>query len=656
MANNRRGGIGFGGQDDYDEWDDDDEVEATRAMEIVDDEIPDETMIPGQMRAPPPEPPRRPAAPPRRTGGRPRPVELADTMADDEDGEEATRMLDAVDFANEGFGAPEPEPQGARIEVRIISGPDRGKHHNIGDGDQLVGRGLDCQVVLADPAVSRKHFRLVRSGDVVEAIDMGGANGTNVNGARVSRHRLNPGDQIEVGTTVLEYWVEGADKPVRETFSAAPAQAAAAAGEKSGPSMGVIIGIAAAGLIVLVGGGLAAYFMIGGDDKGKEETKAEPDDKKIAKMIEEAKGLLEDREWGEAVDKLKAAKKLASDDAEVKGLLAKAMDEEEFAEAMDEGREAAKAKRYEEAISKFKDVPNTSEQFNDAQEGLATAKEDMFSDRLEAAKKAVEGGDNKAAETALQSILKLDPKHSEAKLMLAELQSADKDDSGKGDKKDDKDDKADKGDKKDDAKVNRTGQNAKTLLASGLKDYHNRKWSDAQRSFSTVAEGPFDTASRSKAAVYLGAVKDVSLGFSTASTVSSPLKRARAFKKAYSADRRIDGHFGPSLVRKLATSYVEAAEAFYKGHRYPEAADAVREAMNFDPENAKAQKLEQMCIDEAGKILKKAKDHMNRKNHATARDYARQVTRILPAMDPRAAEARKIRKDASEASIQGDDD
>jgi tetratricopeptide (TPR) repeat protein len=650
MANDRRGGIGFGNEDEHDDWDDG-EVEATRAMDLVDDEIPDETVIPGQLRAP--EPPRRPVpAPLRRSAGREEPIE---EPPDDEDGEDATRMLDAIDFDGENFGPPpEPEPEGVKVEVRVIAGPDRGKHHDVNQGDHLVGRGLDCGIVLADPAVSRKHFRLLRSGDVVEVIDMGGANGTNVNGQTVSRQRLNPGDQLEVGTTVLEFWIEGADKPVRESFSPSAGTAPPVA-ETSGPSMGVIIGTAVAGLVVLVGGGVAAYFMIGGSDDVTEEVKAAPEDKKIAKMIEDAKDLLDEREWGEAVDKLKEAKKLSPKDSEVKGLLAKALDEVDYAEALDEGREAAKDKRYAEAVDKFKDVPNTSEQYTDAQEELAAAKEEMFGVELATARSAVDAGDNKKAEAALKEILKVDPKNSEAKVMLAKLLSADKDDAeGAGAKPGAGGDKA--GGAAPPKSVNRTGQSAKSLLSGGLKSYHNRKWSDALRAFTTVASGPFDKKSRSKAAVYQGAVNDVALGFQTASSVSSPLKRARAFKKAYGADRRIDGHFGPSLVTKLSGAYVQAAKALFKGHRYPEAADAVREAMNFDPESADAQRLEKQCIDEAGKLLKKAKDHMNRKNYATARDYARQVTRILPAMDPRAGEARKIRKDASEASIQGDDD
>jgi len=329
------------------------------------------------------------------------------------------------------------------------------------------------------------------------------------------------------------------------------------------------------------------------------------------------------------------------------------MDEVDFSEALDEGRSSLKDKHYEDAISKLKEVPNTSEQFTDAQELLAEAREDFATDRLDAARKAVDAGDNKTAEKALKSILKLLPKHSEAKLMLAELESVDAADPG-GEKAGDKGaGKPKPGGKGGGAP---TGQSAKTLMTTGLKAYHNRKWSDAQRAFREVTEGNFDKKSRSKAAVYLGAVKDVASGFATAESVASPLKRAKAFKKAYTADRRVDGHFGPALVRKLAAAYVAAGKAFYKGHRYPEAADAVREAMNFDPENNEAMDLEQKCIGQAGKLLQKAKDHMNKANYATARDYARQVTRILPGMDPRAAEAREIRKKASEASIQGDDD
>ena len=297
-------------------------------------------------------------------------------------------------------------------------------------------------------------------------------------------------------------------------------------------------------------------------------------------------------------------------------------------------------------------MPNTSEQYNTAQEELSAVTEEMQKGRLAVARKAIEEGNDKKAIAELKAVLKFDPKHSEAKLMLSGLSGGNAAGAGEQDKG------KDKGapEAKPAAGANTAGKSSKSLMEAGMKAYHSRKWSEAKQSFSAVAKGSFDKKSRSKASGYFAAVKDVAAGFTAASSASNPLKRARAYKKAYNADHRIDGHFGPALVGKLTKAYVEAAQMLFKGHRYAESADAVREAMNFDPENAAAQKLEQQCINEAGKMLKKAKDHMGRQNYATARDYARQVTRILPAMDPRAAEARKIRQKASEASIQGDDD
>ena len=54
-------------------------------------------------------------------------------------------------------------------------------------------------------------------------------------------------------------------------------------------------------------------------------------------------------------------------------------------------------------------------------------------------------------------------------------------------------------------------------------------------------------------------------------------------------------------------------------------------------------------------MLKEAKDNMSKKNYAAARDLARQVVRILPSIDPRAAEAQDIAKQATEAARQDEE-
>jgi hypothetical protein len=63
----------------------------------------------------------------------------------------------------------------------------------------LVGRDPGCDVVLADGSVSRRHARIERRGAVWYLVDLGSANGTFVNGARVSEAALSGGAEVRFG-------------------------------------------------------------------------------------------------------------------------------------------------------------------------------------------------------------------------------------------------------------------------------------------------------------------------------------------------------------------------------------------------------------------------------------------------------------------------
>jgi predicted component of type VI protein secretion system len=68
-----------------------------------------------------------------------------------------------------------------------------------GQEELLLGRQLSCDVVLGELTVSRRHARLVfRDGHWVIQ-DLGSTNGTRVNGVRVGRCELHPGDHIDLG-------------------------------------------------------------------------------------------------------------------------------------------------------------------------------------------------------------------------------------------------------------------------------------------------------------------------------------------------------------------------------------------------------------------------------------------------------------------------
>ncbi|HEY8495298.1 MAG TPA: FHA domain-containing protein, partial [Myxococcota bacterium] len=74
------------------------------------------------------------------------------------------------------------------------------------EGDALVvGRAADCDLVLAQEEVSRRHARFTRSGDRYEIHDLGSVNGTLVNGKRTERHVLAVGDVITIESFQLTF-------------------------------------------------------------------------------------------------------------------------------------------------------------------------------------------------------------------------------------------------------------------------------------------------------------------------------------------------------------------------------------------------------------------------------------------------------------------
>jgi hypothetical protein len=67
----------------------------------------------------------------------------------------------------------------------------------------LVGRHGGCDVVLPDPSVSRRHAWLTFHDGHWVLRDLDSTNGTRVNGARVERCRLEPGDRLRLGSAEL---------------------------------------------------------------------------------------------------------------------------------------------------------------------------------------------------------------------------------------------------------------------------------------------------------------------------------------------------------------------------------------------------------------------------------------------------------------------
>jgi hypothetical protein len=80
-----------------------------------------------------------------------------------------------------------------------------GRRVIIGEEPIAIGRLPDCDIVLTDPNVSRRHAEVRRRGNDFVVVDLGSTNGTKVNGAGVKERRLADGDEISVGNTSLRF-------------------------------------------------------------------------------------------------------------------------------------------------------------------------------------------------------------------------------------------------------------------------------------------------------------------------------------------------------------------------------------------------------------------------------------------------------------------
>jgi hypothetical protein len=84
-----------------------------------------------------------------------------------------------------------------------------GRRLVIGPGGATMGRSRQCDVTVDDANVSRQHAEVRPRGGSWVLSDLGSTNGSRLNGHRVEGSEvLKPGDEIELGTTVLRFELE----------------------------------------------------------------------------------------------------------------------------------------------------------------------------------------------------------------------------------------------------------------------------------------------------------------------------------------------------------------------------------------------------------------------------------------------------------------
>jgi serine/threonine protein kinase len=91
-------------------------------------------------------------------------------------------------------------PAGAPQQWQLVHVKAEANEKHPLQGDSImVGRDRTCSVVLAHPAVSRRHARITMAGSSLTLEDLKSANGTYVNNTRIDKAVLKPGDVVRFG-------------------------------------------------------------------------------------------------------------------------------------------------------------------------------------------------------------------------------------------------------------------------------------------------------------------------------------------------------------------------------------------------------------------------------------------------------------------------
>ena len=102
----------------------------------------------------------------------------------------------------------DPAKVGAKVALaprwllQVIKGENQGHKYHI-TGSMTFGRSVKCELCFSDAELSRRHAEFYLKGDSLEVKDLASANGLMVNRAKVATAVLQPGDQVQLGSTTL---------------------------------------------------------------------------------------------------------------------------------------------------------------------------------------------------------------------------------------------------------------------------------------------------------------------------------------------------------------------------------------------------------------------------------------------------------------------
>jgi hypothetical protein len=86
-----------------------------------------------------------------------------------------------------------------------LNGQHKGEDFRLRVGKNVLGTAADCDIVLTDKKISRKHATVRYEGGEFQIADLDSSNGTFVNDEKVQKHDLIDNDMIKLGDIEFEF-------------------------------------------------------------------------------------------------------------------------------------------------------------------------------------------------------------------------------------------------------------------------------------------------------------------------------------------------------------------------------------------------------------------------------------------------------------------
>ncbi|MEC8025702.1 MAG: FHA domain-containing protein [Myxococcota bacterium] len=325
---------------------------------------------------------------------------------------DSTMMFDASELLK-------PRLEGPQGVITVLEGNDAGKEYFLRGEATVVGRGLDCDLVLNDASVSRRHFRLDRHGDTYTMIDLGSGNGTKVNGTKVSEIVLKRGADISIGTTRLQFGFVGSEEraPVEKVVDLKTA------------GTGLKLGFVVLLCLVVVGG----VWLIGKSQAWWSAT--EPSSRPVVKtpvdttkpkseaeeLAEKSREYLAKKDLMEAAGTIDALESQGGDPDLVSNLRLRLSAAQTHRKVLEAEKTRLMRGDPQEVITSLEVIPSTSPYYTAADE-LRDQAQQMLLERLkESAYDLRDSGKRDQARVVLNRVLSMNPDDGEAKALMATL-------------------------------------------------------------------------------------------------------------------------------------------------------------------------------------------------------------------------------------------